>query len=135
MDDVVNDRARTWVAGLADEERPELIVEAVGHQTDTLEDAVDAIADGGCVLYFGVPDQAIYPFPMHRFQRKNATLWSGYTQNKQAALRAASTYLAEHPELCEIYVANVFAAVNAQQAFELASVPGIARLKVVLDYL
>jgi hypothetical protein len=30
---------------------------------------------------------------------------------------------------------NVFAAANAQQAFELASLPAIGRLKVVLDYL
>ncbi len=134
VDDVVTDRARTGAAGVADEDRPELIVEAVGHQTDTLEDAVDALADGGRFLYFGLPDQAVYPFPIHRFQRKNATFWAGTTRDKQTALRAASTYLAKHPELCEIYVTNVFAAANAQQAFELASVPATGRLKVVLDY-
>jgi L-iditol 2-dehydrogenase len=134
VDDVVTDRARTWAAGLADAERPELVVEAVGHQTDTLEDAVDALADGGRILYFGIPDQAIYPFPVHRFQRKSATLWSGNTRDKQAALRAASRYLADHPELGETYVTSVFAVADAQAAFELASVPATGRLKIVLDY-
>ena len=43
-------------------------------------------------------------------------------------------YLAKHPELREIYVTNVFAVANAQQAFELASTPAMGRLKVVLDY-
>jgi L-iditol 2-dehydrogenase len=134
VDEVVTDCARIWAAGVADEDRPELVVEAVGHQTDTLEDAVDALADGGRFLYFGIPDQAVYPFPIHRFQRKNATFWSGTTRDKRAALVAASTYLTKHPQLCEIYVTNVFAVSNAQQAFELASIPAMGRLKVVLDY-
>ena len=43
-------------------------------------------------------------------------------------------YLAMRPELCEIYVTNVFAVSNAQQAFERASIPAMGRLKVVLDY-
>jgi L-iditol 2-dehydrogenase len=134
VDDAVTDCARTWAAGLADAERPELVVEAVGHQTGTLEDAVDAVADCGRVLYYGIPDEPVYPFPMHRFQRKNATLWSGNTRDKQPALRAARSYLAEHPELGEIYVTNVFAAARAQQAYELACVPAAGRLKVVLDF-
>jgi len=133
VDVAVKDCVRNWAADVADRERPELIVEAVGHQTDTLEGAIDAVADGGRVLYFGIPDQAIYPFPMHRFQRKDATFWSGNTRDKQAALRAASSYLTEHPELRETYVTNVFEASDAQRAFELACVPATGRLKVVLD--
>ena len=134
VDDVVTAAAAAWAAGLAEPDRPELVIEAVGHQTGTLEDAVDAVCDGGRILYFGIPDQAIYPFPLHRLQLKGATVWSGNTRDKQAALRAANTYLTSHPELCEMYVTNVFTAADAQPAFELASVPAAGRLKVVLDY-
>jgi len=46
-------------------ERPALIVEAVGHQVGTLRDAVEALAMGGQVYGFGVPDDETYPFPMN----------------------------------------------------------------------
>lgn len=133
VDDIVKDIARNWVAGLADEERPELVVEAVGHQTATVADAVEGVCVGGRILSFGVPDEEFYRFPMQRFLRKDATMWAGFTRDKQSALRAASKYLTKHPELAESYVTDIFAASNAQAAFELASVPAPGRLKVVLD--
>jgi L-iditol 2-dehydrogenase len=133
IDCVVDDIARNWVIDLADEERPELVVEAVGHQTATVEDAIDAVCVGGRILNFGIPDEEVYPFPMQRFLRKDATMWAGFTRDKQAALRTANTYLADHPDLSENYVTNIFRASSAQEAFEVAAVPSVGRLKVVLD--
>ena len=60
-----------WAASLGDDARPDIVVEAVGHQAATLEDAVEAVAHGGTVLAFGVPDDTHYAFPFARFFRKD----------------------------------------------------------------
>jgi L-iditol 2-dehydrogenase len=133
IDEAVHAVARTWVRGLPEADRPAVVVESVGHQVGTLEDAVDAVAIGGRIFYFGIPDDPVYPFPMHRFLRKDATLWSGYTRDKQAALSAARRYLKEHPDLMSSYVTDVFPTASAQAAFECAARPAVGRMKVVLD--
>src|SRR3954470_448727 len=44
------------------EEDFDVVVEAVGHQTRTLEAAVHAVRPGGTIFAFGVPDETHYPF-------------------------------------------------------------------------
>ncbi|HET6549555.1 MAG TPA: zinc-binding dehydrogenase [Solirubrobacter sp.] len=132
VDEPVWGDAAAWAAELGDE-RPELVVEAVGHQTGTLEDAVAALADRGTVLAFGVPDDSHYPFPFRRFFRKHATLLAGATTERRAALAAARDYLRDDPGLLEPYVTDVLPATCAQEAFERALAPAPGRLKVVLD--
>ena len=63
----------------------DICIEAVGHQTETLNDCIDLINKQGTVLSFGVPDQLIYPIEYETFFRKNAVLiavvtpdWSDY---------------------------------------------------------
>jgi threonine dehydrogenase-like Zn-dependent dehydrogenase len=123
----------TWAASLADDARPDIVVEAVGHQAATLEDAVEAVAHGGTVLAFGVPDETHYAFPFARFFRKNATLLAGVTQDRRRSLVAARKYLVEHRELLDSYVTDVFPVADAQAAFESAVKPAAGRLKVVLE--
>ena len=57
--------AADWAAALGDD-GPEIVVEAIGHQAGTLEAAVEAVAPGGVVLAFGVPDETHYSFPFAR---------------------------------------------------------------------
>ena len=109
------------------------MVEAVGHQAATLEDAVDAVAHGGTVLAFGVPDETHYAFPFARFFRKDATLLAGITQDRRRSLAAARDYLVEHREMLDAYITDVFPVAQAQAAFELAVKPTAGRLKVVLE--
>jgi L-iditol 2-dehydrogenase len=122
-----------WVDALGDDGRPEIVVEAVGHQAGTLEDAVEAVAHGGTVLAFGVPDETHYAFPFLRFFRKNATLLAGVTQDRRRSLEAARDYLLEHREMLDAYITDIFPVAQAQAAFELAVKPTAGRLKVVLD--
>ena len=95
--------------------------------------AVNALAMQGHIYYFGIPDDAIYPFPMVQFLRKNASLTSGLTRNRRAALSSANDYLKEHPELVAAYVTDQFKVENIQGAFDLAVRPAIGRLKVVIN--
>ena len=122
-----------WAASLGDHARPDIVVEAVGHQAATLEDAVEAVAHGGTVLAFGVPDETHYAFPFARFFRKDATLLAGVTQDRRRSLAAARDYLVEHRELLDAYITDVFPVAEAQAAFELAVKPTAGRLKVVLE--
>ena len=122
-----------WAASLGDVARPDIVVEAVGHQAGTLEDAVEAVAHGGTVLAFGVPDETHYAFPFARFFRKDATLLAGVTQDRRRSLAAARDYLVEHREILDPYVTDVFPVAEAQAAFELAVKPTAGRLKVVLE--
>ncbi len=132
VDEMVWETGSRWAAAL-DGERPDIVVEAVGHQAATLEDAVEAIAHGGTVLGFGVPDDTHYAFPFAAFFRKDGTLLGGVTRDRRASLAAARDYLLEHEAMLDAYITNVFPVADAQAAFELAVKPTAGRLKVVLE--
>lgn len=135
IDEPVHASSEVWAATLRSErDRPRLIVEAVGHQVTTLANAVGALGYGGHIFYFGIPDDAVYPFPMLTFLTKNARLTSGYTpeRDRRASLDKAEKYLRDHPELRERYITNVYPFADAQAAFEASVVPAVGRLKVVM---
>lgn len=62
------------VAALTEGEMPDIVVEAVGHQSGTVDLAIDLVAHGGDILLFGVPSPERYPFPMLSFFKKNLNL-------------------------------------------------------------
>jgi L-iditol 2-dehydrogenase len=115
------------------EEDFDVVVEAVGHQTRTLEAAVHAVRPGGTIFAFGVPDETHYPFGFLRFFRKNATLVAGVTTERAHALRQARDYLRSHPGLPSAYLTTVLPVERAQEAFEIAITPAVGRLKVGLE--
>jgi L-iditol 2-dehydrogenase len=64
---------------------PDICIEAVGHQMETLNDCLALVRQQGTVLAFGVPDQPVYAIEYETFFRKNAHLiacvtpdWSEY---------------------------------------------------------
>jgi threonine dehydrogenase-like Zn-dependent dehydrogenase len=135
IDESIQATAEVWSQSLTEEQRPNLIVEAIGHQVTTLVNAVDALAFGGQIYYFGIPDDAVYPFPMMGFLRKNARLTSGFTpaSARHDVLVKAEAHLRQFPELTEAYVTNIFSYQSAQEAFDVAASPSKGRLKVVFD--
>ncbi|MDY6853118.1 MAG: zinc-binding dehydrogenase [Thermodesulfobacteriota bacterium] len=52
----------------------DLVVEAVGHQIETLNQCLDMVKDGGTILAFGVPDEEVYPLFFRRLFYKNISL-------------------------------------------------------------
>jgi L-iditol 2-dehydrogenase len=132
VDELVHSSSDRWARTLADADRPDLVIEAVGHQTATLRDALEALAIGGRLFCFGVPDEPIYAVPMERIFRRSLTLTGGIIGDRRNALGRANTYLARFPKLHNAYVTNVFPVEEAQQAFECAATPAKGRLKVQL---
>jgi L-iditol 2-dehydrogenase len=132
VDETVTANSALWAARVAATERPQVVVEAVGHQVSTLRDCVHAAAVGGQISYFGVPDDPVYPLEMRAFQLKNLTLRSNVTMERRRVLADAGRYLAEHAQLAETYVSHVFARGDVQAAYTAAALPRTGQHKIVV---
>ncbi|HEY2793423.1 MAG TPA: zinc-binding dehydrogenase, partial [Micromonosporaceae bacterium] len=132
LDRVVWDASHHWATTIDDDDRPDLIVEAVGHQVATLNDAIEAARVGADLYAFGVPDSTHYPIAFQRFFRKLLHLHGGNIQDWKRYLAEAEKYLIDHPDLPRDYVTDVFPVDRAQEAFESAVRPAVGRLKVAL---
>lgn len=136
VDQVVTETSSEWARGCAEgvHERPDILVEAVGHQVSTLRHALDAIRPMGTIFYFGIPDDEVYPVNMEQMMRKNLTLMSGITplDERRRALAAADKYLRDHPDLPQQFVTHQFGLDRVADAYQLAFSPRVGRLKVVV---
>ncbi|GAA0997286.1 zinc-binding dehydrogenase [Acrocarpospora macrocephala] len=133
VDDPVFLSSGRWAAALTDDEdRPDVIVEAVGHQVSTLTHAVAAARPLGRILYFGVPDDSVYPIDMEKMVRKHLTLISGSTLERRRVLAAAGEYVKAHPDLIRTLVTHEFKVDATAEAYRTAFTPMSGQLKVVI---
>jgi L-iditol 2-dehydrogenase len=132
VDTIVRATSDRWVSHLDASDRPDIVIEAVGHQVATLGHAVEAAAFGGTVFYFGVPDDDSYPISMRTMLRNNLTLKSGVTLDRRRVLCTADEFASTHPELLTSYVTHTFGVDDAQAAFELACRPTPERIKIAI---
>jgi threonine dehydrogenase-like Zn-dependent dehydrogenase len=136
LDTVVVSETREWASALshlADDavERPELVLDVIGHDDAVLADAVEGVRSFGQLFSFGLPEET-YAFPMRRFFRKTLTLRAGATFEWPVYLAAAERYLLDHPGLAAAYVTHELPVERAEEAFRLYAVPARDRLKVIL---
>ena len=132
VDEFVHASGREWAGGLRTTERPDIVIEVVGHQTETVDDAVVAVAAGGTVLCFGIPDQRRYAIDLEALMRKNLSLLGGVTAEHRRGLRHAVDFLSARPWLASALVTDVHDRDQVQQAYEAAASARPDRLKVVL---
>ena len=132
MDTVVRATSDRWVSHLGSTDRPDIVIEAVGHQVATLGHAVDATAFGGTVFYFGVPDDDCYPISIRTMLRNNLTLKSGITLDRRRVLGTADDFARAHPELLTSYLTHTFGVADVQAAFDLAARPAPGRIKIAI---
>lgn len=132
VDTVVRATSDRWVSHLSADAKPDVVIEAVGHQVATLSHAVEATAFGGTVFYFGVPDDDCYPISMRTMLRNNLTLKSGVTMDRRRVLAAADAFAQANPGLLQRYLTHTFAVDEVQAAFELASRPVPGRIKIAI---
>ncbi|MDT5008641.1 MAG: L-iditol 2-dehydrogenase [Mycobacterium sp.] len=132
VDTVVRATSDRWVSHLTPKDKPDIVIEAVGHQVGTLAHAVEAAAFGGTVFYFGVADDDTYPLDMRAMLRNNLTLKSGVTLDRRRMLARADAFAGEHPELLANYLTHTFGVHDVQAAFELACLPTPDRIKIAL---
>jgi threonine dehydrogenase-like Zn-dependent dehydrogenase len=132
VDTIVRATSDRWVSHLAPNDRPDVVIEAVGHQVATLGHAIDAAAPGGTVFYFGVPDDDSYPISMRAMLRNNLTLKSGVTLDRRRVLYAANDFARQHADLLPAYVTHTFGIDDVAAAFELACRPSPERVKIAI---
>lgn len=132
VDTTVRSTSDRWVRHLQPEDKPDIVIEAVGHQVATLADAVAAAAFGGTIFYFGVADDESYPISMRTMLRNNLTLKSGVTLDRRRVLRRADEFAREHPDLLGNYLTHTFRVDEVQAAFELACRPTPDRVKIAI---
>ena len=136
LDRVEHLTSRTWSGRPDAADGFDLVIEAVGHQVRTLEDAIAVAAPEGWIVHFGnTESDDYYPLPLGVMMDKHLTLQAGRTPipRRRDALRLALDYRERHPELFKAYVTDVLPVSEAQIAYERASRPAVDRLKVVLD--
>ena len=114
-------------------EPPDICIEAVGHQMETLNDCLELVQKRGTVLAFGVPDQHVYAVEFETFFRKNAHLvavvtpdWSDYLA------KALDTYLSGRAEL-DTLITHRFPIRDAERAFTMYERHEDGILKALLD--
>ncbi|BBY78060.1 alcohol dehydrogenase [Mycolicibacterium parafortuitum] len=132
VDTAVRATSDRWVSHLSAGAKPDVVIEAVGHQVATLSHAVEAAAFGGFVFYFGVPDDDSYPISMRTMLRNNLTLKSGVTMDRRRVLQKAGAFGAAHPGLLDRYLTHTYGVDDVQAAFELASRPVPGRIKIAI---
>jgi L-iditol 2-dehydrogenase len=133
LDEVLVTPSRQWSDSLAAADRPDVVVEAVGHQTATVADAVRAVADGGAVYCFGIPVRDAYPIDIYAVVRRNLRIVGGLTRDRRAMLGRALGHLQRFPHLADELVTDVRPATEAAAAFTAACTPREGRLKTVLE--
>ncbi|WP_102143505.1 zinc-binding dehydrogenase [Mycobacterium hubeiense] len=132
VDTIVRATSDRWVSHLAPQDKPQIVIEAVGHQVATLNHAVEAAAFGGTIFYFGVADDDSYPISMRTMLRNNLTLKSGVTLDRRRMLDRAGEFAREHPDLLSTYLTHTFKVGEVQEAFELACSPTPERIKIAI---
>lgn len=133
FDEVLQVHSRTWASSLADAERPDIVIEMVGHQPSTVADAMNAVARNGTVVAFGVPDDDWYALPMRSFFRRNGTLVTGVTTHHRNTLERAQDYLIDNPWFAERIVTDVVPIDHVGEAFTAACQPRAGQRKIVLS--
>jgi threonine dehydrogenase-like Zn-dependent dehydrogenase len=112
---------------------PDLCIEAVGHQDQTLNDCIQLVRARGAILAFGVPDQAVYAVEFGTFFRKNARLIAVVTPDWGRYLREARDLLASTRQELAPLATHRMPILEAGRAFELCAERSDGVLKTVLD--
>jgi L-iditol 2-dehydrogenase len=112
---------------------PEICIEAVGHQMDTVNDCIELVKKQGTVLAFGVPDHTIYAIEYEIFFRKNAALIAAVTPDWSEYLAKARDVFIAHRQELENLVTHRFPIQEAEKAFTLYANHQDGILKAILD--
>jgi L-iditol 2-dehydrogenase len=112
---------------------PEICVEAVGHQMETLNDCLALVRTQGTVVAFGVPDQPVYAIEFETFFRKNEHLIAAVRPEWSEYLAKARDLFSSCRDELAALVTHRFAIQDAAKAFTLYEQREDGVLKVLLD--
>jgi threonine dehydrogenase-like Zn-dependent dehydrogenase len=112
---------------------PDICIEAVGHQTATLNDCFELVQKQGTILAFGVPDQLVYSIEFETFFRKNLHLTAVVTPDWQEYLQISLELYEKYRDELSPLITHRFNIYEAEEAFELYDQHGDGILKAIID--
>jgi L-iditol 2-dehydrogenase len=112
---------------------PDICIEAVGHQMDTINDCLELVRKYGTVVAFGVPDQTVYALEYEVFFRKNALLMATVTPDWSEYLTKAQDLYLKNTEILSRLATPRIPARDAGKAFHMYEKHVEGVLKLVLD--
>ncbi len=114
-------------------EQPDICIEAVGHQMETLNDCLELVRKRGTVLAFGVPDQPVYAIEYETFFRKNAHLVAVVTPDWREYLVKARDLFLANQETLKRFVTHRLPIQEAARVFTLYERHADGIIKALLD--
>ncbi len=112
----------------------DIVVEAVGHQTETINTAIGLAADRGTVLAFGVNDVERYDINYTDFFRKNLTLVASVMPEVQSDFALSLDWIAQDRVDVRPIITHRLPFTEAQRGFELSMNREDGAIKVVFDF-
>ncbi|MBI1802196.1 MAG: zinc-binding dehydrogenase, partial [Chloroflexi bacterium] len=113
----------------------DLVVEAVGHQKETLNTAIRLVKHSGTILAFGVPDENVYPILYSELFRKNAHLITTVTATDMPKDFALAVQLIKTGRInVTPFVTHEFPFSRLKEAFDLFHERRDGVIKVMINY-
>jgi L-iditol 2-dehydrogenase len=119
--------------GLVGWQSPDICIEAVGHQMDTLNDCLELVRKRGTVLAFGVPDQPVYTLEYETFFRKNTHLVAVVTPDWSEYLPKSRELFLANQETLSKWITHRLSIHEAAQVFSLYETHEDGIVKAIMD--
>jgi 2-desacetyl-2-hydroxyethyl bacteriochlorophyllide A dehydrogenase len=122
------------VADITDGRMADVVIEAVGHQHDTINACLDLVKRGGTVVAFGVPDEKIYPFHFADFFRKNIHLIGSVGQEIHIDVPLAMDMIMQGRINVTPLITHHLPFTDVQRGFDLALSKQNGAIKIIFEY-
>ncbi len=109
--------ASAQVREILDGELPEVVVEAVGHKAQALNDAIELTRAFGRILYFGVPAATIGGITWKSAMLKNLTISTSLHPDYERTFPLAMQWIAEGRVNLEPLITHRYSLPDIQQAY------------------
>ena len=112
----------------------DLVIEVVGHQTETINECLQLLKRGGTLLAFGVPDDQIYDFHFADFFQKNLRFIGSVGPDAPNDFPLAMDMIAQGRLDVSPIITHHLPFTEAQFGFEMALNKKDEAVKIVFDY-
>ena len=112
----------------------DIVVEAVGHQSETINDCIDLVRLEGTIVAFGVPDDPVYPVRYSDLFRRKAVLLASVQPDPQTDFPLAVDLLAQCRFDATPMISHRMPLSQAAEAFRMAIERDQGAVKILLTY-
>lgn len=122
------------VGKITDGRMADLVIEVVGHQTETINTCLQLLKQDATLLAFGVPDDEVYDFRFAEFFRKNIRFIGSVGPDVPNDFPLAMDMIAQERIDVSPIITHHLPFTEAQKGFEMALHKKNEAIKIVFDY-